>query len=248
VTIVNACTWPPLDEPYRSALVEAVELVFARFEPAGIVVAGSILRGTPDRASDLDIYVVNSRPQRQRIQQRLNGVPAEIFVNPPGQIERYIEDERARGRPSTAHMLATGFVVHDPEGVVAGLRATAAAHLEAGPQYTEPALRFERYAIADCFENALDMAGSDAETCALLLHHAVELAIRHRFRQARQWLPFDKQQLRALDELDPSLGRYARAFYAASDVHARIELAREIISRVAGATGFFEWESELEDV
>ncbi len=70
----------------------------------GIIVAGTHISGNPDPTSDLDIYVIHAHPQRQRIQKRFKGVPAEIFVNPPAAIRRYFAEEVRR--PSTAHMLA----------------------------------------------------------------------------------------------------------------------------------------------
>ncbi len=113
--------WPDLAEPYASALRDAVAFVLDRVDPVGIVACGSVIRGTPSPNSDLDIYVVHEADWRQRIQRRFGGVPAEIFINPPTAIRGYFETERRAGRPITAHMLSTGFVVLDRDPVVQGL-------------------------------------------------------------------------------------------------------------------------------
>lgn len=86
--------WPELAEPYATALRDAVTLILDRFEVWGIIAAGTPLIGTPDRASDLDIYVVHAKPQRRRLQRWCNRVPVEIFVNPPQSIRRYFTAER----------------------------------------------------------------------------------------------------------------------------------------------------------
>ena len=77
------CHWPAVTEPYATALREAVAFGLARYPLAGIVAGGSILRGEAGPSSDWDLHLIHREPQRQRVQQRFNGVPAEIFVNPP---------------------------------------------------------------------------------------------------------------------------------------------------------------------
>jgi len=82
------------------------------------VVSGSILRGNPDRNSDLDIYVIHRQPFRRRIQKYFIGVPCELFLNNFAQVYQYFEQECKDNRPVTAHMLASGQVIRgagDPE-------------------------------------------------------------------------------------------------------------------------------------
>ena len=56
-------------------------------------------------SSDLDVYVVNDTEYRRRVQRFFNGVPTEIFINPPHTIRDYYRDENADGEPITAHIL-----------------------------------------------------------------------------------------------------------------------------------------------
>jgi hypothetical protein len=62
-----ACNFPKLPHKYDRALREAVSFVLERFKPIGIIAAGTIVRGTPDAASDLDIWVIHLAPVRQRL-------------------------------------------------------------------------------------------------------------------------------------------------------------------------------------
>ena len=89
ISMNEECCWPDLPERFDMALRELVSFVLARFNVAGIVAAGSIVRGTPDPTSDFDIYVVNREPIKQRLQRFSRGVPTEIFVNPPSTIRGY---------------------------------------------------------------------------------------------------------------------------------------------------------------
>lgn len=77
-----------LPEQYRRAFDTARRLIRVQFNPDGIVVSGTIARGNPDPASDLDILAVHHHPWRQRVQRFFDGVSAEIFVNPPEGIRR----------------------------------------------------------------------------------------------------------------------------------------------------------------
>ena len=239
--------WPELAEPYATALREAVAYIMGRFEPQGIVAAGSILRGTPHRSSDLDLYVVHAAPFRQRLQQWFNGVPAEIFVNPPAAIRGYFEEEHASGRPLTAHMLATGFVVLERAPAVAALRAEAETWLQAAPTVGAEQLEWERYMAATLLEDALDVA-DDAATADLLLGQAVPLLLQHLFRRHGLFVPRTKELLARTAELDQEVGALALRFYAATEPAVRRELAGALADRTIGARGFFAWEAEPEPV
>src|SRR5690349_18372895 len=99
-------SFPTLPEQYGLALEEATAYVLARYEPIGILATGTIIRGNPGPTSDLDLFVLWNTPKRQRVQKFFRGVAAEIFVNPPRQIERYFSNDSREGRPITAHMFA----------------------------------------------------------------------------------------------------------------------------------------------
>ena len=248
MTGVDECTWPPLAEPYAAALREAVAYILGRWQPVGIVASGTIVRGNPGPSSDLDLVVVHRQLVRQRVQRFFRDVPAEIFVNPPAQIERYLAEEQREGRPVMAHMIATGAVVLEADGTVARLREQAEELLAAGPELSDSALIRHRYTAATWLEDALDIADADPEMCAALLGEAVLAAVRYRFLAAGQWLPRHKELLSALGALDGELATLARQFERGGPLPERVRLAREVVQRSVDATGFFEWESEPEDV
>lgn len=195
--------------------------ILERYDDAvGIIAAGSILRGQGHATSDLDLYVIRTRPQRQRVQRRFQGVAAEIFVNPPRQIARYFADEARDSRPITAHMLAHGAVVLALDPVVEQLRAQAEAELQRAPGPRDADLRWERYLAALELEDALDILDQNPPGGTLILCGAVHKMLRYAFRQARRPLPRDKDLLTALETLDPALAG-GRAASIASAIPAR---------------------------
>ncbi len=158
------CSWPPLPDRYLSALKGAVAFVLGEFpQVVGLVAAGSIVRGCPDPASDLDLCVIHRADFRQRVQAFFCGVPAEIFVNPPRAIEGYFREEARDARPLTAHMLATGHLVAVSDPVVTELldqARTRLAQLPAAPADLTQA----RYMLATMLEDAVDVSARDRLT------------------------------------------------------------------------------------
>jgi hypothetical protein len=240
--------WPTLEEPYRGALAEAVALLFERFELRVIVASGSILRGNPDASSDLDIVAIQRAPFRQRIQRWFNGVPAELFVNALERLPRSFEEDRRFGRPSLAHMLATGVMLYDPEGIASELTGQAMAVLDKGPDFSADELQALHYGPATWFEDAADLAARDPALCRLALHHAVEDAVRYRYLAANRWRPRFKELISGLAELDPALHAEVERFFAATALAAQLASAEAIVLACVGETGFFEWESEPERI
>jgi hypothetical protein len=212
----------------------------------GLFACGTIIGGTPDANSDLDLFVIHDKPQRQRVQKRFYGVPAEIFVNPPQTIRRYFADEVTK--PSTAHMLANGLLLIDRHPITEELIAEAHTWLATPPNLSDVQLTMKRYGAADLFENAQDIAQRDPANSSFILHQAVQEMIHYSFLAANRHLPRLKQTLAALAEMDPVLGDLARRYYDAENNDMRLQLAHQIAARTIQATGFFEWETPLEEM
>ena len=239
-------TSPPLPEPHATALREAVAYLHERYQPIGILVSGTIVRGSAQRSSDLDIVAIHEQDWRQRSQRFFHGVPAEMFVNPAKRIRQAMRDEATAGRPVAAHMLATGVAIHDPTGVIADLQEAARANLEAGPRVSAATMNFRRYGIATAFEDAVDISEIDVDRAQAMVTEAIVEAVKWHFLNLGLWMPRPKALLSDLDALDPELGRLARAALRAGDLNERIAIAEQVMERTVGATGFFEWDSEPE--
>lgn len=244
---MNSLRLPTLPSPYAEALREAVEYILARYDVLGLFACGTIISGTPDANSDLDLYVIHGKPQRQRVQKRFHGVPAEIFVNPPQTIRHYFAEESTT-RPCTAHMLANGLLLIDRHPITEELSAEAHTWLATPPNLSDTQLTMNRYMAADAFENAQDIAQRDPANSSLILHQAVQEMINYSFVATNRPWPRTKRTLAALAEMDPALGDLARRYYEAENNETRLQLAHQIAARTIQATGFFEWETPLEEM
>ncbi len=248
-TLLPQCHWPDLAPLYAGALQEAVRYILEHFaDVQGIIVSGTIVRGNPAPSSDLDIYVIRKKLQRQRIQKFFQGIPAEIFVNPAKQVIEYLEQEHQHARPITAHMLATGFTILELDPIVDKLRQRARAFLDRQPDPDAQTLTTVRYMCACRYEDATDIVSERPETARMILNLAVYDMLRYRFWLAKRYQPRDKDLLLALEDLDPDLAVLACDFYAAHTLSACLPLAERIAERTIKAYGFFEWESEPEDL
>ena len=114
--------------PFDQAVAELEAHVRATWQPLGILIAGSIVRGEAGPTSDLDVFVIHDQPWRLRAQRRFAGVPAELFVNPPAQIRRYFASEHAAGRTITGLRLSSAgsrgsISLTSPRALVAGVHS-----------------------------------------------------------------------------------------------------------------------------
>jgi hypothetical protein len=241
--LLASAAWPPLAPAHENALRAAVSYVVQAFQPLAIVAAGSIVRGEPDRASDLDICVVHEAPYKQRLQRWFGGVPVEIFVNPPGAIREYFEREHQMGRPCTAHMFVTGFPVLGCE-LLDTLRHEARGWLGKRSPLSEQQDIAGRYAAAGLLEDAEDIQERDPANCSALLGEAVLAMLQHYLRMRNGVLPARKRLLSEVERADVALSHQARIFFDTADLKLRMDLARSIADACVGARGFFEWESE----
>ncbi|MAF12345.1 hypothetical protein CMK11_18010 [Candidatus Poribacteria bacterium] len=239
------CRFPELGEPYDEALRQAVVHIIERYDPIAIIVTGTILRGNPSATSDLDMWVLWDDPRRQRAQKRFNGVPTEIFVNPPSRVQRYFDEERIEGKPVTAHMVSTGFVVYDGDSVLSEIREQAARDLANGPEVSDEGLIAQRYRAATLLEDGLDIVDDDPAGAAMLMSAAVEMLVRAQYLAAGHWLPRDKEVVARLHEVDAVLAGHVHAFYTVASAPEKASAARAIFQHAIGEVGFFEWESTL---
>lgn len=242
-----ACSWPPLASRHATALREAVAYLLAEVDAVGVVAAGTIVRDRPHAASDLDLHVIHEVPCRRRVQRYFGErVPTEIFVNPPAAIRAYFAAEHETGRPATAHMLATGHVVLARRPVVEELRREAAEWLARPSAPSASALLRARYEAATRFEDAVDVAGDDAETATMLLGRAVTAMLETWCRMRLGTIPRGKDLLAQVTGLDPRLGAAARAVFGDEPLSRRLAAAEQVADHTVDARGFFEWDSGAE--
>lgn len=236
---------PQLPAPYDAALRACALQVFEQYEVLALLACGTIVAGNPDNNSDLDINVLHSGSFRERVQSFHEGVPCEIFVNPPHKILEYYDEGVKSRRPTMAHMFSTGHVVFDPQGIASDLVARAKLVLEHPPAPTEDDIVRAKYAAATSFEDAEDLFARDKESALLHLGAVTMELARCRIAIEPGWLPRGKDILSRLREVDGKAAELAVESLHGSP-ESRFHAAGKLCERVTGSAGFFEWTSERE--
>jgi predicted nucleotidyltransferase len=244
--MLEHCEFPTLAAKYDIALREAVSFVLGSFKPVGIIASGTIVRGNHDAASDIDLWVIHLEPNRQRIQKFFNGVPVEIFVNPPWTIRSYFSQDQSNARPISAHIMATGHVVLATDPMVTELREKAQWLLTQPPDLSEEAIQRARYTAATRFEDATDIGLRDPIAASMLLSQSLVEMMRFAFMKVRRFIPRDKDLLEEFGFLASDSAAKVKNFFQTSDYDERLRLATEIADEILGVRGFFEWSSSVE--
>lgn len=89
----------------------------------GILVTGSLARGTETEFSDLDIIAIGDRDEV--VEEVICGVPVETHYNVAEKVKKWFVAD-----PPSSYLYTYGKIIYDPEGIVEGLVALAKERLE----------------------------------------------------------------------------------------------------------------------
>lgn len=126
----------------------------------GVIVCGSYVTGSPSKRSDVDLHIILSSEYdwRERGSRIIDGVLIEYFVNPPQQMPEYFKEDFDDFRRHAAHMLATGKIIQDRNGVVASLRDEAKKWMmKPFPDVGSTGLALSKYGLWDMLDNLSDL-------------------------------------------------------------------------------------------
>lgn len=244
--IFNECVFPKLNSPYKEALEDAVKFILKKFSIQGIIVTGSIINGTPYNSSDLDIFAINSRYERQRIQKYFNKVPCEIFISTQQIVKREIEEGLLSGNSTTSNMYSTGFTIYDQNQIIYKLKSKAKDVIARGPTNSKILMQSLRYGIANSYENAMDIKDTDPYMSIIILSKTIVDAVLYKLREIGKWEPKHKELLKELEKYDIKLFNLIKNFHSTSNFEDKFKIAEEIIDNTIKIHGFFEWQSEIE--
>lgn len=247
--MLEKCHFPELDEPFATALRQAVEYAIEKLNPIGIVGAGSVIHGRGDLTSDIDLFVIFEGDFRQIEHKFFNSVPCQFFCNPIQRMKRYFVEERGRlnGGPVTAHIMATGVVILDRDPRLKELQSQAKAALELPPNPNEDMLELMRYHAVSSLENMLDVQDTDPDMAMLEICNGLPKMLNYYFLKQGQYIPRHKDTLDIIRQNDPELAELVHQLFAA-ERGTRPDILLKIADRTIGSRQFFEYVWRDEDV
>ncbi|MFZ5823790.1 MAG: nucleotidyltransferase domain-containing protein [Bacillota bacterium] len=229
-----------MDDRCRRALDATLSELRDDPEVVGVVWTGSFQQGSPDRNSDIDLYVVTHKRLTWRTTRRYADVTVELFVNNVASMRWRITRP---GEIAAAAGFATGEVLLDRTGEVRELQAVARERWEApAPPLTAEQVKLLRYALTDMADDLEDVEHDPVSSRivgAALVQQAMEAFCRlHQHHGAKH-----KRLHGYVAERDPLLGVMIRDYYARA-MHPKT--AQEIVNYVLAPVGgrLVEWESE----
>lgn len=107
---------------HQRVLDEIIAELHEDADVCGIMVVGSVARGTARADSDLDLVIVATEDDRQPWQSRPHAVPVDFTVRTAGGWRENFTPNRI-GDESWGYAFLDGVILHDPTGTVARLTA-----------------------------------------------------------------------------------------------------------------------------
>jgi predicted nucleotidyltransferase len=100
-------------QKFQSALNRFVNEHKKNRNVIGILLTGSFVHSSPDKNSDLDVYIILKESVfGERGNTWIDGIEIEYFINPIKQIRHYFKTEVGDKAPSTAHMIANSVILY----------------------------------------------------------------------------------------------------------------------------------------
>lgn len=213
----------------------------------GVIAGGSRLRGEGDVNSDIDVVAIIASPRRRRWNFVIDDVEIETFINPMFQMHRYFVNERKDGRGIMPHLVGTGRILFDPQGLLPEVQREALAVREMGPL---PPSAFEvwqmRYFAADALHDIADVVEREPAAASLLIGELLPKLIANHYWLSGRWRVKGKRVLPDLATWDGEAVRLvAAAMDCGSAAAARLAsleaLAVHVLRPVGGPIGL-EWQ------
>lgn len=196
----------------------------------GLLIGGSVGRGSAASTSDIDVFALVDVTWHQRRRRRIGGVQVDLFLDPPARAERLV------ARDAGAVLLdnyANGWIAYDPHGHVARICDTARDRHAHGRTRATPVESFAmRSRCDDLLAHQRDaLAAEDELGFAYLAAALATYAVEAYYRVNGLWDPPPKGRMASLERADPAFCGALRGLLDGSAPGAeRIQAATALLS------------------
>lgn len=205
----------------------------------GIMAFGSAVRGTFDRYSDLDIYIlVKGKSASSRVNFVKGNVRVDIIFNTAKELKDYLKKDKGSLRRVTSHMLAHGKIIFERGTTLKEAKRVAEQNLRSRTAYCREAVLMHKYSIDDFWgEVRRDAARGDyiafGLDSQLLANNILELFLESH----GAFLPQPNETEKCVERLDPKFARLLRDFYAANGLKKRTAALGKLVTAAYKRTG-----------
>lgn len=225
----------------EAAIPAALERITATPGVYAVLWCGSASRGEGNEFSDLDFHALMQGDHRWRSSFVVEGVPVEVFHNPPRKVRAMFAENDA----ATIAMFASGKVLV-PHPDLTDLQQDAQARYAAGPPVRMPT-PFERFMLVDTVMDAR-AALHDPIHVALVMAALGPLVIRPLYAQNGWWDVKPQHWLSDLANRAPDLAAELRQVLEATQANARQAALEALALRLTADFEYRDFESERQVV
>jgi predicted nucleotidyltransferase len=207
----------------------------------GVLATGSVVHGTPDKNSDVDMHVIKKTSRmRERGNTWIKGIEIEYFINPVAQVRQYFKSDWADHEKTMTHMLANSVVLYKKGPVLGQLIREAKRFLSKPlPQMSKTRSELTRYEIDDLRKDLEDMIHAhDRVGFEQVAHHLLKVILDGFFRVHRIPQAKSKRMYQELYAADPAFAQTYKKAILETDQNrkytALCTLANRVEKRIGG--------------
>jgi predicted nucleotidyltransferase len=197
-----------------------------------VLVSGSYIHSTPDKNSDLDVYVLLEKAKmRERGNTWINGVEIEYFINPVNQVRYYFKTEIPH---YTAHMFANSKILYQKNKTIDHLIKEAKFILKKKlPAMKKMDLEFARYSIDDTQKDLEDVyLKKDIFAFSLIANNLLQECLDLFFKHHR----ISKEKSKRLQEHLKSIDKNFEKLYTSALIEKDIDKQYKNINNLVNYT------------
>jgi hypothetical protein len=164
-------------EKWEIALNKFLENWRTNPEVVGCLVCGSFITGNPSNHSDIDIHLILSDEieWRERGNKIIDGLLIEYFANPPKQIIKYFESDKAKNSTMSLVQFLTGRILFEKDNIISELKSKAKEYFDADFKEMNPTvIELTKYSLWDMEDNLRDLYESNAQDFVFSYHNALK--------------------------------------------------------------------------
>ncbi len=213
---------------------DVVELYKPDKNVLGILLFGSVARNKSDQYSDVDIYILLSKPGKfSRSNFVKNGVRVDIILDPIKETKKYLDTDKNNIRRITSHMLAHGEIIFQRGSYLEKIQALAKSNLKQKTKYSKNEVLMHKYSIDDFWgEVQRDLNNKDYVAFGidshLLLTNIIELFLKLNGEFLRQ--PNEIKQV--LTNIDSAFSVQVENFYKTTDFQKKQRILTDLVQYI----------------
>lgn len=231
-------------QEYRRIISEISNQIVNRHKKTknvlGVFLIGSASRGTFDKYSDIDFFVILAKKDKYRREKFSTkyDFDVEILFNTVTEIKQYFKAERKSIYRNTSHMLGNGKIIYYTSPVIKQIQNIARKNLEEKTEYSKDEVIMHKYSLSDFLGDARrDAARNDLVAFYLDSNFFIQNSIELLLKLSGNFYRKPKEMPALLRRIDRRFALLLKNFYKARLLQDKLKILAQISDSVAKKSG-----------